>query len=78
MKDFEIEKEKFSSKLLNEKISNLSDTVDKLLNEKSTHDNTTNNKIQVYTSQIDKLTQENNSLKKKRNRFFEYKNKRVS
>ena len=64
MKDFEIEKEKFSSKLLNEKISNLSDTVDKLLNEKSTHDNTTNNKIQVYTSQIDKLTQENNSLKK--------------
>lgn len=64
MKDFEIEKEKFSSKLLNEKISNLSDTVDKLLNEKSTHDNKTNNKIQVYTSQIDKLTQENNSLKK--------------
>ena len=64
MKDFEIEKEKFSSKLLNEKISNLSDTVDKLLNEKSTLDNTTNNKIQVYTSQIDKLTQENNSLKK--------------
>lgn len=63
MKDFEIEKEKFSSKLLNEKITNLSDTVDKLLKEKSTQDNTTNNTIQSYTSQIDKLTQENSSLK---------------
>lgn len=62
MKDFEIEKEKFAAKLQNDKISNLTSTIDQLLKEKSSQDNSNTEILKSYTSQIEKLTQENKEL----------------
>lgn len=62
MKDFEIEKEKFAAKLQNDKILNLSSTIDQLLKEKSSQDNSNTEILKTYTSKIEKLTQENKEL----------------
>jgi chromosome segregation ATPase len=62
-KNFDIEKSNFENKLLNQKISDLTNTIDKILKEKSSLSELNQINIENYKEKITTLTEENKTLK---------------